>query len=232
MKGQSTTRESRSPVAQPAEAMLIMFDAESQMPRQSWSLGRPVTTIGRWDDNDVAIPDRWVSRHHAQIHQTTGEAGRVRYEIVDLDSKNGLFVNGKRLTKPAVLEDGDQVQISPHHTLTFVDSEATAPFFQGQSGVRIDDKARRVWVRGQELDPSLSSAQYTLLTTLIGAPERVFSHDELVCAIWPDEDPSGISDEALNSLVRRLRRRLMDLDPENRYIVAVRGHGVKFEKPT
>jgi DNA-binding response OmpR family regulator len=48
---------------------------------------------------------------------------------------------------------------------------------------------------------------------------------------WPDEDPAGISDEAVNSLVRRLRARLTDIDPSHRYIVAIRGHGFRFEQP-
>jgi DNA-binding winged helix-turn-helix (wHTH) protein len=70
-----------------------------------------------------------------------------------------------------------------------------------------------------------------LLTALVGAPGRVFSRDELVAIIWPDEDPAGVSEEALNSLVRRLRRRLTDVDPNHRYIYAVRGHGFKHEPP-
>jgi DNA-binding response OmpR family regulator len=88
-----------------------------------------------------------------------------------------------------------------------------------------------VWVKGQELEPALSSAQFTLLQTLSGSPGRVFTRDELTPLVWADEDPSGISDEALNSLVRRLRRRLRSVDPSHRYVYAVRGHGFKFEQP-
>jgi len=208
-----------------AREALLIFTKDGKL-EQNWPLMNEVTTIGRWDDNDVAIPDRWVSRHHAEIRRKG-----TRYMLHDLGSKNGLFLNGKRVSDPVPLEDGDQIQIAPRCLLTFVDSEATAPVFQAQRGVVIDESACRVWVQGQELEPPLSSAQFTLLTILTEQPGRVFTRDELIALVWPDEDPSGISDEAVNSLVRRLRGRLTAVDPDHRYIFAIRGHGFKFEQP-
>lgn len=208
-----------------SEALLVLF--QDGKPCQNWILSRPVTTIGRWEDNDVVVPDRWVSRHHAQIRRE----GR-RYVIEDLDSKNGLFINRKRLAEPVVLEDGDRIQIAPRYALTFVDNEETAPMLEAQGGVVMDQDARRVWVCGKELDPPLSSAQYALLKALVDEPGRVFSHEELIAVVWAGEDPAGVSDEALNSLVRRLRRRLRSAAPGHRYILAIRGHGFKFEQPT
>ena len=206
------------------EALLILL--EEAKPRQNWVLQGPVTTIGRWEDNDVVVPDRWVSRHHAEIRRQG-----TRYVLHDLGSKNGLFVNGTRLAEPVPLEDGDRIQIAPRYQLTFVDSEATAPLLQEQGGVLIDQDSRSVWVSGRQLARPLSSAQFTLLQTLIAEPGRVFSRDELIAIVWPDQDPSGVSNEALDSLVRRLRKRLMDVCPDHRYIRAVRGHGFRFEHP-
>lgn len=206
------------------EALLVLVqDGEN---KQTWSLTGEVTTIGRWEDNDVVIPDRWISRYHAEIRHVG-----TRYVLYDRESKNGLFVNGRRVDEPLPLEDGDQIQIAPHCQLVFVDSEATAPVFQTQSGVLIDVDARRVWVMGKELDPPLSGAQFVLLQALAEHPGHVFERDDLIALVWPDEDPSGISDEAVNSLIRRLRRRLTEIDPAHRYIYAVRGHGTKFEQP-
>lgn len=211
-------------------ALLVLLqeggDGAQRSTVQTWVLEKPITTIGRWEDNDIVIPDRWVSRHHAQIRREG-----TRHVIVDLDSKNGLFVNGKRVARSAALENGDRIQIAPRYALTFVDNEATAPLFQGQSGVLIDEGACRVWVKGQELKPPLSSAQFALLKALAGSPGLVYSRDDLTALVWPGEDPSGISDEALNSLVRRLRKRLMSIDASHRYIYAIRGHGFKFEQP-
>ena len=219
-----------------AEALLVLFendDAQQGVPARTWVIVGDVTTIGRSEDNDVALPDRWISRHHAQIRrQDAPSAGRDRYLVQDLGSKNGLFVNGARVTQPVLLQDGDQIQISPRYSLTFVDNEATAPLYQSQAGIVVDVKTRTVWVMGQELKPPLSSAQFVLLQALVNAPGRVFAPAELIPIVWPDENPAGITDEALSSLVRRLRKRLMSVDDRCRYILAVRGHGYKYERPT
>jgi DNA-binding response OmpR family regulator len=142
-----------------------------------------------------------------------------------------LFVNGNRIVEPLVLQDGDRIQIAPHYQLTFVDSEATAPVFHQQSGVVVNESTRRVWVQGVEVNPPLSIHQFVLLNAFVNAPGRVFSRDDLIPIAWPDEDPSGISDEAVNSLIRRLRLRLTNIDASHRYIFAVRGHGFRFEQP-
>ncbi|KAA1419632.1 ATP-binding cassette domain-containing protein [Nocardioides humilatus] len=61
-------------------------------------------TLGRGGDNDVVLDDPLVSRHHAVVE--TGATPVLR----DLDSFNGTFVNGDRITS-AVLSDGDQVVV-------------------------------------------------------------------------------------------------------------------------
>jgi DNA-binding response OmpR family regulator len=213
-----------------AQAMLVLFQQEAdgiyRTTGQHWLLQKPITTIGRWEDNDVVMPDRWISRYHAQV-QRQGS----RYLVVDLDSKNGLFVNGQRVATSVPLNNDDRIQLSPRYQLCFVDSEATAPLIQGQGDVMIDQDSCRVWVKGQELDPPLSSAQFALLRFLVSTPGRVHTRDTLRSVGWPDQDPSGISDEAINSLIRRLRSRLTEIDPLHRYIYAVRGHGFKFQQP-
>lgn len=217
------------------EALLVLFDsddAQQGVPARTWVIIRELTTIGRNEDNDVALPDRWISRHHAQIRRQDAQPpGRDRYAIEDMGSKNGLFVNGARVRETVLLQDGDQIQISPRFSLTFVDNEATAPLYQNQAGVVVDVKTRTVWVMGQELKPPLSGAQFALLQALTNAPGRVFAPAELVPIVWPDQNPAGITDEALSSLVRRLRKRLMGVDDRYRYIIAVRGHGFKYERP-
>jgi DNA-binding response OmpR family regulator len=213
-----------------AQAMLVLFqqgsDGSHRSTGQYWPLTEPITTIGRWEDNDVVIPDRWISRYHARIRREG-----PRYLLDDLGSKNGLFLNGQRVKQSVPLDNDDRIQLSPRYQLCFVDAEATAPLVQGQGDVLIDQEGCRVWVKGQELDPPLSSAQFALLQFLVRTPGRVHSRDMLRTVAWPDQDPSGISDEAINSLVRRLRNRLTEIDPVHRYIYAVRGHGFKFQQP-
>src|SRR5215475_5406177 len=66
-----------------------------------------VLRIGRAPDNDVVISDLSVSRHHAELRKV-GET----YQIVDLNSHNGTFVNGQRVAS-APLTEGDIVGIGP-----------------------------------------------------------------------------------------------------------------------
>lgn len=62
--------------------------------------------IGR--DPDVAIPvdNTTVSRHHARL--VVAEDGAT---LEDLDSKNGTFINGQRISQPEAVTDGDQVAV-------------------------------------------------------------------------------------------------------------------------
>jgi DNA-binding response OmpR family regulator len=105
--------------------------------------------------------------------------------------------------------------------------------FEGVTGsaVRIDKGTRRVWVRGQELVPPLSPAQYRLLELLADADGQVVSRDEVVHTVWPDDVEVGISEQAIDALVRRLRDRLTEVAPDNQYIVTVRGHGFRLDNP-
>jgi hypothetical protein len=205
-------------------ALLLWMDGEEI--KERWTLSQPVTTIGRWEDNQVMVDDRWVSRHHAQI-----ELQGQQYTIRDLDSKNGTLVNGQRIAGPAVLSDGDQIQVTPLITLTFVDYGSTAPLpaETPAAGIELDLGARHVLVRDRLLTPPLSHAQFTLLALLAEQPGRVYSRDEVIAAVWPEVQSEGVSDEAIDALVRRIRLRLRELDPEHDYIVTVRGYGFKLE---
>jgi hypothetical protein len=67
-------------------------------------LGRR-TRIGRGSDNELVLDTKHVSRYHAVLL-----AGPAHTSIEDLNSTNGVFVNGKRVARQ-VLKDGDKVTI-------------------------------------------------------------------------------------------------------------------------
>jgi len=67
-------------------------------------------TVGRDPQSDVHLPDLLVSRNHAELRIANNEA-----EIVDVDSANGTFVNGQRVTQAPVYE-GDVITIG-HYLL-------------------------------------------------------------------------------------------------------------------
>jgi pSer/pThr/pTyr-binding forkhead associated (FHA) protein len=75
------------------------------MAGHSMVLDPQVTTIGSIDGNTIVLPDPAVSRKHAGIRC----AGDL-YELADLGSTNGVYVNGQRTAKQ-VLRPGDVIRV-------------------------------------------------------------------------------------------------------------------------
>jgi chromosome segregation ATPase len=84
-----------------AVRLLIRTDGDSEVVHV---LGRK-TTVGRTPDNDLQIDAKFISRNHAVIL-----AGPNHTIIEDLNSTNGVAVNGRRITRHT-LRDGDMVAI-------------------------------------------------------------------------------------------------------------------------
>ena len=68
------------------------------------TLGAGRNEVGREEECDVFLNDASVSRHHARISVETAAVN-----VEDLDSKNGTQVNGKRISKPTPVMDGDTI---------------------------------------------------------------------------------------------------------------------------
>ena len=205
--------------------MLIVYEGELE--GQRWILNQDVLTIGRGSDCEIMLPERQVSRYHARIERDEGG-----YLLRDLDSKNGTCVNGQQVSdQPYRLRDGDEIQIALCVKMGFVGADATLPLeLTGPArGLHLDQAARRVFVGGHELAPPLSLAQYRLLELLLGHEGQVVSRDDIVAAVWPEEEDLGISEQAIDALVRRLRERIAIVDPDHNYIVTVRGHGFRLD---
>lgn len=66
-----------------------------------------IKTIGRDLQNDIVINDCIVSRHHCQIIRD--DSGR--FQVVDLNSKNGTYVNGHRISGNVILSDKDVLRV-------------------------------------------------------------------------------------------------------------------------
>jgi DNA-binding response OmpR family regulator len=199
---------------------------------QRWPISESIV-IGRDPSCEIAIPDRQVSRFHARL---TRSAEGISLE--DLASKNGSFCNGLRLVDEVILQDGDLVQIALAQHFVYLSSDATMPLEAGPiTGeistyrLNLDTRSRRVWIHRQEMVPPLSVPQFRLLQLLYEQPGRVVSRDEIVSAIWDSQDAEGVSEQAIDALVRRLRDRLVMLDASHNYIITVRGHGLRLDNP-
>ena len=206
--------------------------------RREVPLDRDTLVIGRDADCDVVVDHPLASRRHARISRDDR-----RYRLEDLDSRNGTFLNGERLPPsrerepPAgrLLAHGDVVDVAGIFTLHFHDPEATRAGGERTAAppceaVRLDDERREAWIAGRRLDPPLTPQQFRLLALLLERAGKVCTRDQIVTAVWPDS-AGGVSDEAVDALVKRLRGRLKEAAPDRALVEFVRGHGVKLALP-
>ena len=87
-----------------------------------------INRIGRGADNEIRLFDPEVSREHAAIYRY--EQG---YAISDLDSANGTYVNGRRISEATWIVPGDRVQMG---------AVLCRVLLPGQSAVYTPDRAR------------------------------------------------------------------------------------------
>jgi DNA-binding winged helix-turn-helix (wHTH) protein len=206
----------------------ILIAQDGPLKGQRWQLSRTLM-IGRDPSCDIQVQDRQVSRFHARI--TPNNEGVT---IEDLGSKNGTNHNGVELTAAIMLQDGDLLGVALAQQFIFLISDATMPLVEG--GIRsgrllMDQKSRQVWVNQQQVTPPLSAQQFKLLWMLYERQGQVVSRSNLVSEVWGEEQMAGVSDQALDALIRRLRDRLAVLDPSHQYISTVRGHGIRLDNP-
>jgi DNA-binding response OmpR family regulator len=64
---------------------------------------------------------------------------------------------------------------------------------------------------------------------LVDAGGGIVDRETVVRSVWPEAMEEGVSEQAIDALVRRLRERLAELDAEHNYVLTVRGHGFRFQ---
>ena len=90
-------------------------------------------------------------------------------------------------------------------------------------GLEIDPARRRVKVRGEPID--LTAQEFRLLLVLATHPGIVFSREALLSRVWPDH--TYVTERSVDSLVKRLRRRVEKGPAEPDVILTVWGSGYK-----
>lgn len=86
--------------------------------KQSWRLGRAT-------ESDIVLQDSSVSRNHAELRKV----GKEKWELVDLQSSNGTFVNGERIQSRQLAPD-DRIQLGSNSVLKYVMQDDTEVSFQ------------------------------------------------------------------------------------------------------
>ena len=196
-----------------------------------YELSKETMLIGRSASADITLNDNFASRKHAELHCIDNA-----YRLHDLESKNGVFVNGGRIAPGATtwLEDGDALQFASTR-FRFHDPSATitAPFLEAlaETGIRVEPATRQVFINGKMLVPPLSVKQFDLLWYLYQNRGRVVSKDELANQIWA-EDSGDVFDASIDRMVSRVRNRIETAaapgESQSRLLVTVRGYGYQL----
>ncbi|MEI6033466.1 MAG: adenylate/guanylate cyclase domain-containing protein [Verrucomicrobiae bacterium] len=80
-------------------------------------------TIGRGKDNTLSLH---MSPHVSRQHAIVRCHNAWQYQIMDLGSRNGTFVNGRRVITPVLLEHGSVIRIT-NNEITFEQTESSSP---------------------------------------------------------------------------------------------------------
>lgn len=92
-----------------------------------------------------------------------------------------------------------------------------------------DEKTNRIFKGNIVLSDDLTSSEFLLLRMFVTNPEKILSRDELIDVVWGEnKSTSGVTDQALDQLVFRIRQKVEE-DPKNpEHIVTLKGRGFKF----
>jgi hypothetical protein len=213
----------------PTEESPVLIGQSGPVQGGRWSIPLEGITLGRDEECNVTIPDRQVSRRHAKIDRRGGKTF-----LQDLASKNGTCVNGVPVNEEVEIKDGDVIQIALVAGFIYIASDSTMPLdFEGsaprQGRIRLNPADHCVFVNEKAIDPPLSIHQYRFLEVLILRGGGLVNREDVIGTVWPGEDTGGITDQAIDALVRRLRDRLKEVDPGREYILTVRGHGFRLD---
>ncbi len=120
--------------------------------------------IGRGRDNDIVLPERWISRHHAVLKYVNPSA----FSLVDLGSLNGAYVNHQSASQPLILKGGDRITLGDSE----IDFQCPATEFRlnhysGEKTVLITSSSQ---MQGEIWREILSSQGLSVLWAAPGTP--------------------------------------------------------------
>ena len=92
----------------------VLVILQGQSIGQTTKLENERTVVGRGSTADLVLRDEIASRQHAEIICLDLDSNCVEYYVNDLDSTNGTFLNGAKVTSQQLLQDGDKIKIGNH----------------------------------------------------------------------------------------------------------------------
>lgn len=183
--------------------------------------------IGRARECDYVVDTTAISREHLVIefHE------QRQFVMRDLGSRNGTFLNGERVApnRDYPLRANDVISVADEVELVFDDPATTAQLDVERlttEGLRIEPNTEDVYIGTQLIAPPLSPSQISLVKLLLENEGVVVTRDDIRLHVWGEG--MMVSDQAMDALVSRLRKRLNEVDPTHEYIITRRGFGLIF----
>lgn len=149
---------------------------------------------------------------------------------VNLDDKNV-----KTLVRKGIVSQKGEIAIPLlSYYMKFVNNNSTAELGTGsnkipsKAGLFLDPVTKRVYKNGNELH-NLTKQEYRLLSFLNLNMDKICDREEIIQAVWEIDENSGISDEAVDQLVTRLRSKIENNKSNPQHLITIRGRGFSFK---
>lgn len=212
------------------EAVLASYDlsSRSRAPRGSGDL----------KTQEIASPDRHRGRNDSLLDFLLSQniVQGVLSEIWNaLTPAEQSFVKTQDRQSPSPQAYLEHIGLIHNRKITIPLFEAfiQSRFFQAmrlKSGPITYDVDRNEILKGRNsITEKLSPSEFRLLRFLIKNSERICEKDELISAVWRDTQTlAGVSDQALDQIIYRLRKKIEDDPNHPTHIQTIKGRGVKF----
>lgn len=176
-------------------------------------------TLGRAATCSIVVPRARISRLHAQVEWANGH-----FQLRDLGSVNGTYVNGQRLHAAHVLVQHDLIGLGDAAALlSFVDPDAT---HVAAGRLRYDARQMRFFIGQHLID--LTPNQFRLLLHLFQNRGLVCSREQCAEAVWGPDYTPGNDATPLDRLVSTTRMSLRQYQRDARVIETRPGLGYQL----
>ena len=191
---------------QPVAAWLVVTAASTPVTvGRSFKISSEESIVGRSPEAQVRLMEEGVSRKHARILRSA----EGKFELSDLGSTNGTYLNGTRLAAPGRLDEGDRVQLGGQCSLRFTFKESS----DGDENLREALAAAHVATFSLDLRNKIIGWNETV-ERVVGAPAGTLSRSALPMMDFVHTDDQERVRAAVESAVQGRRQ----LDAEFRFI--------------
>ncbi|MEM6277861.1 MAG: FHA domain-containing protein [Verrucomicrobiota bacterium] len=211
----------------------LVLQSQAKCGTKEYNLSENSCSIGRKQDNELIIEEFCVSGYHAKVYQTS----EGDYEVTDLDSSEGTFLNRKRVSSPAKIRPGDVLKFGIIKMAVEELKEGlpsmTDPPEPGDGIIRFDEipliedlDPGHHEIKEQENEPPGIEAIEELRAAKDAAEEEVRKLREELSRVREESRRKNTDDESeLSSLINDLE---FSLDAEKLLTDAVKGKNEEF----